>query len=535
MSVEDLKKFMKTLSKEMQRYIKGHAVLANKENILKTVAASQVSIIFGNAGMGKTTQIAQYIYEEYKPDRMIVCTQPRKAEAVYVARRVANDMGSSLGQLVGYRVRADWKLNSDTRILFITDHELVNEWFADELFSRYFCIILDEVQERTIYTDLLLWSLKQNLSRRPDLKVIIISTDTDKLQYDYVGYFKNFNPTQLKLIDNIFPVGVIYKAVAVSENHVKHACLKALEFHREEEVVDGAKDILVFLATHSEIEEAIDEIKSKNINNLLPLGLHEHMRAEDIQDVFAPTMNGFRKVVFATNVAQASLTVPEIICVIDSGKERMRNLGTGNKNSYRFQKISSYSAEERRKLAGRNDAGICYRLYSAKDLDSNPSDDMVEVLTDRLNGFILKLMSHGINKFECLEFFKKPPTEPIEESFKSLTAIGAIDNNNQLTKLGKLLAEINLNPKHAEFILEGIKEHLGYESLVISVLSSFEKFQLMKLDKNTKCNMGLHISIFFDNFGDMITWLNIYQDFLYGQKFCRDSWCDYYLVNSKTI
>jgi ATP-dependent RNA helicase DHX8/PRP22 len=280
------------------------------------VTKNKVSVLLGETGSGKSTQVAQYMYQVgLANEGLIVCTQPRKIAAISLATHVAQEMGSSVGQLVGYKVGMQIRKSHDTKIIYMTDHMLLNECLKDRNLSSYSCIIVDEAHERSIYTDLLLGMVKKCINNRGDLRVVVTSATIDPAVF--VDYFGGSCPI-LSVSGRMFPVDVVWpEDEDINDNYEQAAIEKTIRIHQSEE----RGDILTFLTSPLEVERCCTSFK-ENLStemNFVCLPLHGRLQANEQQKVFDPPPNVKRKIVFATNSAETSITIPGIKFVIDTG------------------------------------------------------------------------------------------------------------------------------------------------------------------------------------------------------------------------
>ena len=302
------------VGRECQRLEAALPMYARKTTITDTVKENQVCVVLGETGSGKSTQMTQYLYEAgFAKNGLIVCTQPRKVAATSLAAHVAEEMGGVVGQVVGCQVGGNIQASKKTGIIYATDHILLNECLRDTNLSKYSCIIIDEAHERSLYSDLLLGMIKKSLAQRPELRVVITSATIDPALF--VAYFDQC--PVLKVSGRMFPVNVIWKDGPTSnaENYLQEAVNKAHEIHRKE----GPGDILVFLTSPVETERACEKLRMiESDPNLVCFPLHGKLRQEEQKRVFKEDM-GKRKVIFATNCAETSITIAGIRYVVDTG------------------------------------------------------------------------------------------------------------------------------------------------------------------------------------------------------------------------
>ncbi|XP_071123047.1 uncharacterized protein [Mytilus edulis] len=357
------------------------------------VTENKVSILLGETGSGKSTQVAQYMYQAGLANNgFIVCTQPRKIAAISLATHVSQEMRTSVGQLVGYKVGMQIRQSHDTKILYMTDHMLLNECLKDENFSAYSCIIVDEAHERSIYTDLLLGMIKKSINNRPDLRVVITSATIDpEVFVDYFG-----TCPVLPVSGRMFPVDVTWtEDELTSENYEQEALDKTIEVHHIEE----KGDVLTFLTSPIEVERCCNAFENalNSETDFICLPLHGRLQPIEQQKVFDPPPKGKRKIMFATNSAETSITIPGIKYVIDTGvAKKMQFDPKRNISALCVTTITKSSADQRKGRAGRTDAGKCFRLYSLDTYNDMARNSRPEILRVHLGHALLKLMELGV-------------------------------------------------------------------------------------------------------------------------------------------
>ena len=506
-------------------------VYAKKSLIIETIKGNQVCIVLGETGSGKSTQMTQYLYEAgFAEKGAIVCTQPRKVAATSLADHVAHEMGDVRGQIVGCRVGGNIQASKTTRIVYATDHVLLNECLKDPNLAEYSCIIIDEAHERSIYSDLLLGMIKKTLTRRPDLRVVITSATIDPSLF--VSYF-NECPV-LKVSGRMFPVHVTWKDDSSHnfEDYLRAAVDTVREIHRKE----GQGDILVFLTSPAETERACENLsKLEPDTNLVCLPLHGKLRQEEQRKVFELLLDK-RKVVFATNCAETSITIPGIKYVVDSGLvKEMKYDAKRNKSSLEVTTISKSSAEQRKGRAGRTQEGKCYRLYSEDEYEALEDRSKPEILRVHLGQAVLKLLDLGIEDISQFDFVEAPPLESIELALKSLTTLGAIERG-ALTALGRKIARVPVEPRLAKLIFDGIDQNVGAEAVTLAAVATVSEslFCRMGSDKERELADSRKIR-FCHNGGDLLTILEVFRQYLKQPKAKRNKWAFDNSLNAKSL
>ncbi len=380
-------------------------VSQRKDDIEKAIRGSQVVIVAGATGSGKTTQIPKMLME--LGYQSIGHTQPRRIAARTIAERIAEELGQEVGQLVGYQVRFTDRVGKDTRIKLMTDGILLNEIHRDRDLKKYDAIIIDEAHERSLTVDFLLGYLKQLLPRRPDLKVVITSATIDP--ESFARHFAAADGTPAPIIEvsgRTFPVEIRYRPLAPDEEGDDGRDLfQAINEAIDELGRESAGDVLVFLSGENEIRDAEDAIRGRHLPGTEVLPLYGRLSAADQHRVFesSRTPGTRRRIVLATNVAETSLTVPGIRYVIDAGTARISRYSVRSKiQRLPIEAISQASANQRSGRSGRTSDGIAIRLYSEEDFDKRPEFTEPEILRTNLAAVILQMISLGLGDIAAL-------------------------------------------------------------------------------------------------------------------------------------
>ncbi|KAK3584663.1 hypothetical protein CHS0354_001243 [Potamilus streckersoni] len=459
---------------ECRRLSEALPIYARRSDILSEVKNSQVSVILGETGSGKSTQMTQYLYQAgFAEHGLIACTQPRKIAAVTLATFVASEMASSVGQIVGYHVGMKVKRTKITKILYMTDHILLNECLKDNELKNFSCIIIDEAHERSIFTDLLLGMIKSALKKRPDLKVIITSATINPDVF--VSYFGGPEKCPVvRVSGRAYPVEVKWLNQVDDQNpfddYVNKAVNTAVNLHRQNPPADG--DILVFLTTPLETEKCCEEFVQKcpTDDSFQCLPLHGKLQPEEQQKVFQPNRPNKRKVVFATNSAETSITIPGVKFVVDTGlAKEMRFDPKRNVSSLSVYPISQSSAEQRKGRAGRTSPGKCYRLYNEKTYETMEKSTKPEILRVHLGQALLKLLELGVDPLS-FDFVELPSREALENAMQSLCEIGAVEDD-KISKLGWWISKLPIEPRQGLLLKKGILAGIPMEALVVASFS----------------------------------------------------------------
>ncbi|MDD2918526.1 ATP-dependent RNA helicase HrpA [Rhodoferax sp.] len=462
-------------------------VSARREEIMAAMQAHQVIIVCGETGSGKTTQLPKIAlalgrgklnYPLLNPDgsrappgKLIGHTQPRRIAASSVAKRIAEELHTTLGDVVGFKVRFQDRLSRDSSVKLMTDGILLAETQTDPLLKAYDTIIIDEAHERSLNIDFLLGYLKQILPRRPDLKVVVTSATIDAERFAE-HFSSRQGPAPIIMVSGrMFPVEQRYRPFEEARDYdLNDAIADAVdELWRD---VHNSGDILVFLPGEREIREAADHLRGHLshqplFRNAEVLPLFARLSQAEQDRIFDGHTG--RRIVLATNVAETSLTVPGIRYVIDVGTARMKRYSFRSKvEQLLVEPISQSSANQRAGRCGRVANGICIRLYEEKDFNSRPKFTDPEILRSSLAGVILRMKSLHLGVVEDFPFIEKPSGRAIADGYQLLNELGAVDDANELTATGQELAKLPLDPRVGRMILEARTREALDEVLVIA-------------------------------------------------------------------
>ena len=465
-------------------------VSARREDIARAISRHQVVIVCGETGSGKTTQLPKIMLELGRGlgaggSGLIGHTQPRRIAASSVAKRIADELKSPLGDVVGYKVRFQDRLQPGASVKLMTDGILLAETERDPLLRAYDTIIIDEAHERSLNIDFLLGYLKQLLPRRPDLKVVVTSAtiDADRFANHFAG---PAGPAPVIMVSGrLFPVEQRWRPYEESrEFDLDNAIAEAVdELWR---IAPG--DILVFLPGEREIREAADHLRRHLLQHakngpppeILPLFAR---LSQQEQDQVFEAGNG-RRVVLATNVAETSLTVPGIRYVIDAGTARVKRYSWRNKvEQLQVEAISQAAAMQRAGRCGRVANGICIRLYGEDDFKGRPRFTDPEILRSSLAGVILRMKALRLGTVENFPFVEPPPGKAIADGYALLAELGAVDDDNELTPIGVELSRLPLDPRVGRMILEARQHQALSEVLVIAAALSGQDVRDRPQDK----------------------------------------------------
>ncbi|CAM9912006.1 unnamed protein product, partial [Phaeothamnion confervicola] len=502
-----------------------------KKELCEAIAKHRVLVVIGETGSGKTTQMTQYMAEMgFTSSGIIGCTQPRRVAAMSVAKRVAEEFGCELGQEVGYTIRFEDCTSPDTVIKYMTDGMLMREYLADNDLTKYTAIMLDEAHERTIHTDVLFGLLKDLLKRREDFRLIVTSATLDADKFS--TYF--FECPIFTIPGRTHPVEVLYTKEP-EPDYVEACITTVMQIHLSE----PAGDILVFLTGQEEIDTACEVLFSrmKALGDLAPeliiLPVYGALPSEMQTRIFEPPPPGARKVVVATNIAEASLTIDGIFYVVDPGfcKQKAYNAKMGM-DSLVVTPISQASARQRSGRAGRTGPGKCYRLYTevAYQTEMLPSS-IPELQRANLGNVVLQLKAMGINDLLSFDFMDPPPVQTLVSAMETLYALGALDEEGLLTRLGRKMAEFPLEPQLSKMLITSVELGCSEEILTVVAMLSVETPFFRPKDRQAQADMKK--AKFFQPEGDHLTLLAVYE----GWKVAKFSnpWCFENFIQARSM
>ncbi|XP_022080113.1 ATP-dependent RNA helicase DEAH12, chloroplastic-like [Acanthaster planci] len=553
-ALHDVQKIRHRFERECRRAESPLPVYGYRSDIQRKIQENMAFVLQGETGSGKSTQIPQYIVDMELQGHQddcdtatgggqqwrVVCTQPRRVAALTLAKRVAEEYGCRVGEEVGFVVGNKKSVNkSSTVVTFMTDRKLLNVCMADPKLSEYSCVIVDEAHERSVDTDILLATLKKLLMKRRDLHLIVMSATIDiNLFTTYFG-----GCAQLSVPGRTFPVDKHWCGdnLGIGEgDYLKKAIEQAAKVHKKE----GPGDILVFLTSVNEIERACRDLATilgQNAANedgpVLILPLHGRLQPEDQMKVFKETRPDQRKIVFATNVAETSVTIKGIKYVIDTGV--VKECQYDPKRSMSLLKVTTItkaSAQQRAGRAGRTAPGVCYRLYTKEEYGELEETMKPEILRVHLGMAALQLLELGVEDVANFDFIEAPDQEATRQAMITLRLLGAVDKSSKLTPLGKKMATLPLEPRLSKLVLEGVERGLVTEAVVLAALISAPGSIFYRggsdKDKDTADQLKLK---FCHKSGDIITMLTAYSQWNDQPEKQRKSWCMANSMNSKTL
>ena len=449
-------------------------VSQRKAEIQKLLSEHQVIVVAGETGSGKTTQLPKMCLElGFGNLGMIGHTQPRRIAARSVAARIAEELETELGGLVGYKVRFNDQISDDTQIKLMTDGILLAEIQNDRFLNQYSCLIIDEAHERSLNNDFILGYLKQLLPRRRDLKVIITSATIDVERFS-----KHFNNAPIiEVSGRTYPVEVRYRPIVEEDDQDQ---LQGILNAVDELQAEGRGDILIFMNGEREIRDTAEALQKQNLKHTEILPLFARLSAQEQNKIFHPS--GLNRIVLATNVAETSLTVPGIKYVIDPGTARISRYSYRTKvQRLPIEPISQASANQRKGRCGRVSEGICIRLYSEEDFNSRPEFTDPEILRTNLASVILQMTALGLDDIEAFPFVDAPDKRHIQDGIKLLEELGAFEmvrtkagEKRQLTAVGRQLAQLPVDPRLAKMLLGAVSQGALHEVMIIVAALSIQ-------------------------------------------------------------
>ncbi|MBC7732841.1 MAG: ATP-dependent RNA helicase HrpA [Bacteriovorax sp.] len=453
-------------------------VSTRREEIALAMQQHQVIIVCGETGSGKTTQLPKIALQIGRGragaadgrGKLIGHTQPRRIAASSVAKRIAEELKTPLGEIVGFKVRFQDRLSPGASVKLMTDGILLAETQSDPLLRAYDTIIIDEAHERSLNIDFLLGHLRQILPRRPDLKVIVTSATIDANRFAEHFASRHGPAPVIQVSGRVFPVEQRWRPFEESREFDLNDAIGAAvdELWRE-----GSGDVLVFLPGEREIREAADHLRKHHPPGVEVVPLFARLSQQEQDHIFEP--HSARRIVLATNVAETSLTVPGIQFVIDAGTARVKRYSYRSKvEQLLVEPISQAAANQRAGRCGRVSDGICIRLYDEKDFAGRPPFSDPEILRSSLAGVILRMKSLNLGSVEDFPFLEPPPKRAISDGYQLLAELGAVDEANELTPIGHELSRLPLDPRVGRMILEARHRESLTEVLIIAAAFSVQ-------------------------------------------------------------
>ncbi|MCG1019754.1 MULTISPECIES: ATP-dependent RNA helicase HrpA [Burkholderiaceae] len=520
-------------------------VSGRRDEIAAAIAHHQVVIVSGETGSGKTTQLPKICLALGRGlgaggTGLIGHTQPRRIAASATARRIAEELGTPFGEVVGYKVRFTDNLSPGASVKLMTDGILLAETQTDPLLRAYDTIIIDEAHERSLNIDFLLGYLKQILPRRADLKLIVTSATIDAQRFARHFSSDERPAPVIEVSGRLYPVEIRYRPVVGDDGRATPArrgaapgagplgspgsapgatgsitAARQAERDLHDAIVDavdelcreGPGDVLVFLPGEREIRDAAEALRKHHPPHTEILPLFARLSAAEQERVFRP--GNARRIVLATNVAETSLTVPGIRYVVDTGLARVKRYSYRNKvEQLQIEPVSQAAANQRAGRCGRVADGVCIRLYDERDFQARPRFTDPEILRASLASVILRMKSLHLAEIDAFPFVEPPPGRAIADGYQLLAELGAVDDDNALTPVGRELARLPLDPRVARMIVAAREQHALREMLIIASALSVQDPRERPLDAQEQADQAHRR--FADERSEFITWLKIW-------------------------
>ncbi|XP_066503642.1 pre-mRNA-splicing factor ATP-dependent RNA helicase PRP16 isoform X4 [Hoplias malabaricus] len=505
-------------------------IFAVRQQLLNIIRDNSIVIVVGETGSGKTTQLTQYLHEDgYTSYGMVGCTQPRRVAAMSVAKRVSEEMGSNLGEEVGYAIRFEDCTSEKTMIKYMTDGILLRESLRESDLDHYSAVIMDEAHERSLNTDVLFGLLREVVSRRSDLKLIVTSAtmDSDK----FAAFFGNVPIFHIP--GRTFPVDILFSKTP-QEDYVEAAVKQALQIH----LSGMAGDILIFMPGQEDIEVTSDQIieRLEDLENAPPLAvlpIYSQLPSDLQAKIFQKAPDGVRKCIVATNIAETSLTVDGIMFVVDSGycKLKVFNPRIGM-DALQVYPISQANANQRAGRAGRTGPGQCYRLYTQSAFKNEMLTTTIpEIQRTNLANVVLLLKSLGVQDLLLFHFMDPPPEDNMLNSMYQLWILGALDNTGALTPTGRLMVEFPLDPALSKMLI--VSCDMGCSADILIIVSMLSVPTIFYRPKGREEESDQVREKFAIPESDHLTYLNVYLQWKNNNY--SSIWCNEHFIHTKAM
>lgn len=511
-------------------------VYEQKDRILEALKENQVIVVQSPTGSGKTTQLPVILHEAgYDSTGIIAVTQPRRIAALSVSEFIAKQLGTTYPGLVGYKMRFEDKTDATTKIKIMTDGILLQEMKLDPWLSKYSVIMVDEAHERSLNIDFVLGLLKRVLEERKEFKVIVSSATMNAEAFSH--YFNNCPIVTIET--QTFPVTMVYDPPLLAASTISESAATALLTkicNTVERILmnDDEGGILIFLPGEKIIKDCMQMLDHSNFaRKLHTLPLYGRLSKEDQERVFLPAPKGKKKVIISTNIAETSVTISDITYVIDSGLAKLNFYNPHTFTSSLIEtQVSKASCNQRRGRAGRTQPGTCYRLYPRKDFDTRPMYTTEEIYRTDLSEVVLQMADLGIKDFAGFDFISPPGLEGIYGAIDTLNMLGALDKDNSLSSIGKMMVQFPLEPRISRIIVESIMRYPAVleEILVAASFLSANSPFVLPPGEEMEARKAHHR--FRDMQGDFVSYLNLFNAWLEcddnekKEKFCKKNYLD---------
>ncbi|PIE98301.1 MAG: DEAD/DEAH box helicase [Treponema sp.] len=507
-------------------------VYAEKQKILDMLSRNQVIVVESPTGSGKTTQMPIILHEAgYSQSGMIGVTQPRRIAALSVSEYISKQLKTQVSKTVGYKMRFNDMTSAETKIKIMTDGILLQELKLDPWLSKYSVIIVDEAHERSLNIDFILGLLKRILAERVDFKVIIssatINTDMFSMYFDECPV--------VKINSETFPVTLIFDPPAIPASTLSTTAESAL-LEKIASIMDriiyenrgGAT--LIFLPGERAIKNCMEKLSGRNFKRLHLIPLYGRLSKEEQERVFNPPPFGKKKVVIATNIAETSITINDIVTVIDSGLAKLNYYNPFSfTSSLEETAISKASCNQRRGRAGRTQDGVCYRLYSRKDFERRPMYTTEEIYRTDLSEVVLRMSELGIFDFENFDFISAPGKKDIIGAVETLNMLSALEPDRSLSKIGKMMCLFPLSPRQSRIIVEAILHFPKSVEEVIIAASFLSARSPFSFPTGKELEARIAHNKFDEPLGDFVSFLTLFRQYYNVQDkatFCKSNYLD---------
>ena len=512
-------------------------VYEQKERILEALEQNQVVIVHSPTGSGKTTQIPVILHEAgYSRNGVIAVTQPRRIAALSVSEFIAKQLKTNYPGLVGYKMRFEDKTDASTKIKIMTDGILLQEMKLDPWLKNYSVIMVDEAHERSLNIDFVLGLLKRVLKERSDFKVIVSSATMNTEAFAEYFAVNGVPATIVKIETQTFPVTMVYDPPigrTTTETVSGSELLLAKIESTIDRVLDNKEDgdILVFLPGEKIIKDCIKRLSNASFRSKIHLiPLYGRLPKEEQERVFESAPFGKKKVVVSTNIAETSVTINGITTVIDSGLAKMNYYSPKTYTSSLDETpVSRASCNQRRGRAGRTCPGTCYRLYSKKDFERREEYTKEEIYRTDLSEVVLRMSELGITDFDTFDFISPPEKEGIRGAVETLNLLDALNEDNTLSSVGKMMVEFPLEPRVSRIIVESILRYPEVldEVLIAAAFMSTHSPFILPPGEETDARKAHHA--FRDIQGDFVSYVKLYRTYLSmknPERFCQNNYLD---------
>ena len=507
-------------------------VYQQKNRILEALDNNQVIIVESPTGSGKTTQLPLILYEAgFAAKGIIGVTQPRRIATLSVCDYMANQLGTVVPGLVGYKMRFNDYTSKETLLKVMTDGILLQEIKTDYLLSKYSCIIIDEAHERSLNIDFILGLLKRVLEERKDFKVIVSSATINTSIFS-----EYFDGAPVVHIDSIvFPVGIVYSPLKTGKNSYDELIFKINDIISRIITERRRGDILVFLSGEKQIKDCIRMLNSSPLRRkMVILPLYGRLSKEEQERVFVNTPRGKTKIVVSTNIAETSVTINGITSVIDSGLAKINSYNPRTYTSALIEtEISKASCNQRKGRAGRTQEGTCYRLYTRSDFETRQLFTKEEIYRTDLSEVVLRMAELGIKDFDSFDFISSPGKQGIIGAVDTLKLLEAINDDHTLTKAGEMMVKFPLSPRLSRIIVEAVYNHPNVleEVLIAATFLSTNSPFLLPQGEEVEARKAHHSLRTAE--GDFVSYLKIFRKFEAAEK--KEEFCDRYYLDIKVM